>query len=153
MAASIESRVPFLDHVLVEFATKIPRQVQLNGMAGKQILKKAVSDLLPRSILYRPKLGFPTPWSRWLAGAQLDSIEALLLEPRSLDRGLFKRAAIERLFKEHRTNYRDNYDRIWRLLNLELWQRVCLEGESHDFDEPDHTKVKTAAQESFVASS
>ena len=146
MAASIESRVPFLDHVLVEFATRIPADVQLKGMAGKQILKKAVSDLLPHSILYRPKLGFPTPWSGWLAGAQLDSIEKLLLEPRSLERGLFKRAAIERLFKDHRCNYRDNYDRIWRLLNLELWQRVCIEGESHEMS---HDEV----QESFVASS
>lgn len=133
MAASIESRVPFLDHVLVEFATRIPKQVQLKGLAGKQILKKAAADLLPHSILYRQKLGFPTPWSRWLAGSRLDSIEQLLLEPRSLDRGYFRRDAIQQLFAEHRSNYRDHYDRIWRLLNLELWHRVCLEGESERF--------------------
>jgi asparagine synthase (glutamine-hydrolysing) len=131
MAASIESRVPFLDHVLVEFAMRIPRRYQLQGMAGKRILKKAIEDLLPHSIIYRPKLGFPTPWSGWLAGPQLDTIESILLEPRSLNRGLFKRQAVERLFKEHRGNYRDHYDRIWRLLNLELWQRVCIEGEAH----------------------
>ncbi|MGH9530567.1 MAG: asparagine synthase (glutamine-hydrolyzing) [Terriglobales bacterium] len=132
MAASIESRVPFLDHVLVEFAANIPAKFQLRGMAGKQILKKAVEDLLPHSIIYRPKLGFPTPWSGWLAGPQLDVIESMLLEARSTDRGLFKRSAIERLFQEHRERRRDNYDRIWRLLNLELWQRVCVEGISHD---------------------
>jgi asparagine synthase (glutamine-hydrolysing) len=91
-----------------------------------------VEDLLPHSILYRPKLGFPTPWSSWLAGPQLDVVQNMLLEPRSLDRGLFKRQAIERLFNEHRAHYRDHYDRIWRLLNLELWHRVCLEGEPHD---------------------
>jgi asparagine synthase (glutamine-hydrolysing) len=146
MAASIESRVPFLDHVLVEFATRIPREVQLKGMAGKQILKKAVSDLLPHEILYRSKLGFPTPWSGWLAGAQLDSVEKLLLEPRSLERGLFKRAAIERLFREHRGNYRDNYDRIWRLLNFELWQRVCIEGESHAFGEAENVTADLASR-------
>jgi asparagine synthase (glutamine-hydrolysing) len=129
MAASIESRVPFLDHVLVEFATNIPENLQLGGFAGKRILKKAVEDLLPHSILYRPKLGFPTPWSRWLAGPQLEAIRDLLLEPRSIDRGLFQRSAIERLFQEHRAGYRDHYDRIWRLLNLELWQRVCIEKE------------------------
>ena len=50
-----------------------------------------MEDLLPHSILYRPKLGFPTPWSGWLAGPQLDSIQAMLLEPRSLERGYFKR--------------------------------------------------------------
>jgi asparagine synthase (glutamine-hydrolysing) len=141
MAASIESRVPFLDHVLVEFATNIPRHHQLRGLTGKNILKKAVEDLLPHSILYRPKLGFPTPWSGWLAGPQLGTIESTLLEPRSLQRGLFKRTAIERLFNEHRANHRDHYDRIWRLLNLELWHRVCVEGESHDFEKEVEAKL------------
>jgi asparagine synthase (glutamine-hydrolysing) len=132
MAASIESRVPFLDHPLVEFATNIPERLQIGGFAGKRILKKAVEDLLPHSILYRPKLGFPTPWSRWLAGPQLDVIRELLLEPRSMDRDLFERSAVERLFEEHRSGHRDHYDRIWRLLNLELWHRVCLEKEEHE---------------------
>ena len=132
MAASIESRVPFLDHVLVEFATRIPREIQIQGLAGKRILKKAVEDLLPHEILYRPKLGFPTPWSGWLAGSRLESIREMLLEPRSLNRGYFRREAIEKLFDDHGAKHRDNYDRIWRLLNLELWHRVCLEGESHD---------------------
>ena len=132
MAASIESRVPFLDHVLVEFATRIPKEVQIQGLAGKRILKKAMEDLLPREIIYRPKLGFPTPWSRWLAGPRLETIRSLLLEKRSLERGYFRREAIEKLFDEHQANHRDNYDRIWRLLNLELWHRVCLEGDSHD---------------------
>jgi asparagine synthase (glutamine-hydrolysing) len=134
MAASIESRVPFLDHELVEFATRIPREVQLKGLAGKHILKKATEDLLPHSILYRPKLGFPTPWSGWLSGARLDGIEKLLLEPRSLQRGYFKSNAITRIFSEHRAKYRDHYDRIWRLMNLELWHRVCLEGEAASID-------------------
>ena len=132
MAASIESRVPFLDHELVEFAARIPGEVQIQGLAGKRILKKAVEDLLPHSILYRPKLGFPTPWSGWLAGSRLESIRDMLLEPRSLERGYFRREAIGQLFDEHRTKHRDNYDRIWRLLNLELWHRVCLENESHE---------------------
>jgi asparagine synthase (glutamine-hydrolysing) len=132
MAASIESRVPFLDHVLVEFATNIPREFQLRGLSGKRILKKAVQDLLPHSILYRTKLGFPTPWSRWLKGPQLQTIRDLLLEPRSMERKIFKRSAIERLFDEHKGGQVDHYDRIWRLLNLELWHRVCIEGERHE---------------------
>lgn len=133
MAASIESRVPFLDHVVVEWAIRVPASIQIRCTSGKWILKKAIEDLLPHSILYRPKLGFPTPWSGWLAGPQLDAIEHLLLEPRSMNRGFFKRAAIEKLFREHQAQYRDHYDRIWRLLNLELWHRVCLEGESHEW--------------------
>jgi asparagine synthase (glutamine-hydrolysing) len=141
MAASIESRVPFLDHVLVEFATRIPESVQIRGLSGKNILKKAVQDLLPHEILYRPKLGFPTPWSGWLAGPQLDIIENMLLEPRSTDRGFFKADAIRQLFEEHRSKHRDHYDRIWRLLNLELWHRVCLEHESFDLPRQEEAKL------------
>jgi asparagine synthase (glutamine-hydrolysing) len=146
MAASIESRVPFLDHVLVEFATQIPQEVQLKGLTGKQILKKAAEDLLPHSILYRTKLGFPTPWSGWLAGSRLDAIEHLLLESRSLQRGYFKRQAIQSILAEHRSGHRDHYDRIWRLLNLELWHRVCLEGESTGFLDQNKPVLASQAQ-------
>jgi asparagine synthase (glutamine-hydrolysing) len=132
MAASIESRVPFLDHALVEFAAQIPERVQIDGFSGKRILKKTMQGLLPHSILHRKKLGFPTPWNGWLAGPQLEIIRSLLLEPRSVKRNLFKPTAVDRLFREHRARSRDHGDRIWRLLNLELWHRVCLEGDSHE---------------------
>ena len=129
MAASIESRVPFLDHPLVEFTARIPASHEIKGMAGKFILKEAVADLLPDEIVYRKKMGFPTPWAYWLAGPQLEEIERLLSEPRSQARGLFRRKAIQRIFDEHRAGHRDHGNRIWRLLNLELWQRVFLDGE------------------------
>ena len=129
MAASIESRVPFLDHQLVEFTARIPAKYATRGLAGKFILKSAVEDVLPREIVYRQKMGFPTPWAYWLAGPQLDQLEQLLLEPRTRARGYFDAAAVKRLFAEHRTGSRDHGNRIWRLLNLELWERVCLEGE------------------------
>jgi asparagine synthase (glutamine-hydrolysing) len=129
MAASIESRVPFLDHSLVEFTAQIPADQQIKGLAGKFILKEAVADLLPRSIVYRKKMGFPTPWAYWLAGTQLEAIEHLLLEPRSRARGLFRPEAVQTIFAQHRAGERDHGNRIWRLLNLELWQRVFLDGE------------------------
>jgi asparagine synthase (glutamine-hydrolysing) len=129
MAASIESRVPFLDHELVEFTASIPAQYDTKGLAGKFILKSAVEDILPREIVYRQKMGFPTPWAFWLAGPQLDELERLLLEPRTRERGYFKNDVVERLFAEHRAGHRDHGNRIWRLLNLELWERVCVEGE------------------------
>jgi asparagine synthase (glutamine-hydrolysing) len=72
-------------------------------------------------------MGFPTPWRYWLAGSQLDALENLLTEPRTQARGLFKPEAVRQLFAEHRRNIRDHSDRIWRLLNLELWQRVFLD--------------------------
>lgn len=130
MAASIESRVPFLDHELVEFTARIPSQYSVRGMAGKLILKKAMEDLLPRSVIYRKKMGFPTPWEHWLAGATLDALERMLLDPRSLDRGLFQRPAVQRVFAEHRDRTRDHSNRIWRLLNIEIWQRVFFDGEA-----------------------
>ena len=147
MAASIESRVPFLDHLLVEFAANIPRRFQLRGLSGKRILKKAVQDLLPHSILYRAKLGFPTPWSRWLAGPQLQALRDLLLEPRSLERKLFKPASIARLFDEHKAGHVDHCDRIWRLLNLELWHRVCVEGDGRELVAPGSAGRVPAIQE------
>ncbi len=127
MAASIESRVPFLDHSLVEFTASIPAKYATKGMAGKFILKSAVEDLLPKSIVYRQKMGFPTPWAYWLAGPQLERLEQLLMEPRTLNRGYFRAEAIRSLFSEHRAGRRDHGNRIWRLLNLELWMRVCLD--------------------------
>jgi asparagine synthase (glutamine-hydrolysing) len=130
MAASVESRVPFLDHRLVEFTASIPAKYATQGMAGKFILKAAVEDLLPRSIVYRQKLGFPTPWAYWLAGPYRDNLQRLLLEPRTLARGLFRPEALKRLFAEHAAGRRDHGNRIWRLLNLELWFRTCVEREA-----------------------
>src|SRR5580704_5486332 len=144
MAASVESRVPFLDHGLVEFAMRMPQALLIKGFSGKAILKEAVADLLPASIIHRPKLGFPTPWSGWLAGPQLDLIEDLLLERRSLDRELFNPQSVKLLFQEHRARYRHHDDRIWRLLNLELWHRVCLEGDARLTPSvPDRTRTAT----------
>lgn len=130
MAASIESRVPFLDHVLVEFTASIPAEYSIQGLAGKHILKSAVDDLLPHSIVYRKKMGFPTPWAYWLAGPQLADLEATLLDGRTVERRLFRPEAVRRLFAEHRAHQRDHGNRIWRLLNLETWMRVFMDGET-----------------------
>ena len=130
MAASIESRVPFLDHTLVEFTASIPSKYSTKGMAGKCILKSAVADLLPEAIVGRKKMGFPTPWEYWLRGPQFEDLERLLMEPRSLQRRFFREQVLKRLLAEHRAGARDHGNRIWRLLNLELWLRVCVDGES-----------------------
>jgi asparagine synthase (glutamine-hydrolysing) len=129
MAASIESRVPFLDHEIVEFAARIPAGFSLKGLAGKQILKEALTGLLPKSVIYRKKMGFPTPWSQWLKQSAWNELSELILSPRSLDRGLFRREAVKGLLAEHRAGQVDHSDRIWRILNLELWLRVFMDGE------------------------
>jgi asparagine synthase (glutamine-hydrolysing) len=129
MATSIESRVPYLDHVLVEYAARIPSRLKTRGLGGKQILKQAVGDLLPKSVIYQKKRGFPTPWRTWLCGRWLGEVECVLLDPRSLERGLFRRQALERIFREQRAGGVDNSDRLWRLFNLELWQRIFVDAD------------------------
>ncbi len=129
MAASIESRVPFLDHVLVEQAMRIPAKYLIQGLAGKMVLKRALEDVLPHDILYRKKMGFPTPWAQWLQGDQLNEVEQMLTSDRSLARGLFQPDALRRIFAEHRKKLRDHTDRIWRLMNLEVWHRVFVDAE------------------------
>ncbi len=130
MAASIESRVPFLDHSLVEFALRIPSSMKTRGLTGKRILKAAVKDLLPDSILNRRKMGFPTPFSDWLLGPQLETVGQILLEGRSLERALFNQESVRHLLAEHRSRARDHSNKIWRLLNLELWHRVFIDRDS-----------------------
>jgi len=74
-------------------------------------------------------MGFPTPWSQWLTGPQLENLENMLFEDRALGRGVFKPEAVRSLFADHRLGRRHNGDRIWRLINLEIWQRVFLDGD------------------------
>jgi len=130
MAASIESRVPFLDHRLVEFTAGIPKHLLVQGTSGKHILKAAAADLLPRDIIHRRKMGFPTPWARWLAGEHLNRVQDILMDPRAIERNLFCPEAIWRLLDEQRNGARDHTERLWRLLNLEIWHRVFIDEES-----------------------
>jgi asparagine synthase (glutamine-hydrolysing) len=108
---------------------RIPTKYLLKGLSGKMVLKRALEDLLPPDILYRKKMGFPTPWARWLQGDQLNDVEQLLTSERSLARGLLQSEALYRIFAEHRKKQRDHTDRIWRLMNLELWHRVFVDAE------------------------
>src|SRR5438132_13615289 len=89
MATSIESRVPFLDHVLVEFAATLPDQWKLQGWTTKRILREAMTGLLPDSILNRPKMGFPVPFSTWTRGAWNHVARQTLLDRRPRQRGIF----------------------------------------------------------------
>ena len=97
MAASIESRVPFLDHHLVEFAAGLPADRKLSGLSTKRILREAVQDVLPRQILERPKMGFPVPFGPWLQNGWGHVVRDVLLDRRTRQRGIFEPAAVERL--------------------------------------------------------
>jgi asparagine synthase (glutamine-hydrolysing) len=128
MAASIESRVPFLDHTLVEFAAGLPPQSKLRGFATKRILRAAAADLLPRTILERPKMGFPVPFAEWMRGPSIEIARQVLLDRRAIRRGLLNGAAVERLLTRHASGQEPAGGTIWSLLNLELWYRTAIDG-------------------------
>ncbi len=126
MAASIESRVPLLDHPLVEFAARLPDRLKLRGTTGKWIVKRAVEDLLPRDILYRRKMGFPTPLRQWLLEPRATPLFERLLAPDGLLAAYLNLPALEALLERHRNRVEDATDRLWRLLTLQLWGEIFL---------------------------
>ena len=130
MACSIESRVPFLDHTFVEFATRVPEHLKIRGPEGKYIMKKAVEDLIPRELIYRPKMGFPTPMRDWLMDPKSAPLIDRLQRPSSLLAEYVNRAALGQLLDRHRRGAEDATDRIWRLLNFDIWSEVVLSGNS-----------------------
>jgi asparagine synthase (glutamine-hydrolysing) len=129
MSTSIESRVPFLDHVLVEFAARLPDRLKLNGFTTKRILRQALRGVLPDSILTRPKMGFPVPFANWMRGAWSEAVSDVLLDRRTRERGIVQPAAVAALLDAHREGRRAGGDAIWALLNLELWFRTFIDGE------------------------
>ena len=128
MAASVESRVPFLDHTFVEFSTNIPGTLKIRGKTQKYILKKAVEDLLPREIVYRKKMGFPTPLRQWLLDPAAGPLYAALGDREGLLASLLDMREVESLIHRHRSGFEDATDRIWRLVNLQLWGDLFLTG-------------------------
>jgi asparagine synthase (glutamine-hydrolysing) len=130
MAASVESRVPFLDHPLVEHAASIPDSLKLRGWQTKRVLRRAIRDLLPAEILSRRKMGFPVPIARWFRGSHASWIRELVLSERAARRGLFEPSVVRRLVEEHQAGASNHADRLWLLAGLEIWQRVFLDGES-----------------------
>jgi len=129
MAASVESRVPFLDHELVEHVTTMPARFKLRHWRTKLVLREALRGLVPPEILTRRKMGFPVPVGRWLQGPFWPVVEDLVLGPRALARGLFSPPALRRTAEEHRRGARAHGDRLWLLANLEIWQRIFIDGE------------------------
>jgi asparagine synthase (glutamine-hydrolysing) len=130
MAASIESRVPYLDTALVEQIAAIPGRYKLRGFQTKTLLRAAVRDLVPPEIMKRRKMGFPVPLDGWLRGAFWPVVEDLVLGPRAVARGLFDPSALRRLAEEHRRGEVHHGERLWLLMNLEIWQRIFMDGDA-----------------------
>ena len=132
MAASIESRVPFLDDQLVADVVPLPSSFKVRGWTTKAILRAAVNGLVPPAIISRRKMGFPVPIGSWLRGGFAPLVDEFVLGPRVAARGLFDHAALRRLAAEHASATANHGERLWLLINLEIWQRIVHDGESPD---------------------
>lgn len=130
MAASIESRVPFLDHPLAEWLSGLPPTMKLRGTTTKWILRQAMQGRLPPEILSRKKMGFPVPIGSWLRGDWRFLLDDVVLGPRTMARGLFDPHAVRQLVAEHLAGV-NHTERLWALLTFETWARVCLDGDEH----------------------
>jgi asparagine synthase (glutamine-hydrolysing) len=129
MAASIESRVPFLDHPLTEWVAALPQAMKLRGTTTKWILRQAMQGRLPPRILTRRKMGFPVPVGAWLRGQWRPLLNEYLTGGRARARGLFDAATVERMVREHIGGV-NHAERLWALLTFEIWARVFLDGEA-----------------------
>src|ERR1700722_1256481 len=123
MANSIELRVPFLDHKVLEFAASLPGSYKVHGFTTKYILKKLLGERVPQEILKRKKVGFPVPIANWLRTDLKGKVRELLLDRETLDRGYFDRNCIEQLISQNEARAGFYSKEIFSLVVLELWHR------------------------------
>jgi asparagine synthase (glutamine-hydrolysing) len=128
MATSVESRVPFLDHEFVEFSTRVPQHMKLRDGEGKYIVKKAIEGLVPHEIIYRKKMGFPTPIRQWLRNPRAAGLFQIMRAKDGLLASYIDSAALDNLLHLQDSGREDATDRIWRLLTLQLWGDIFLTG-------------------------
>ena len=130
MAASIESRVPLLDHRIVEFMARIPPNIKFSGGRMKHLFKEAVSNTVPPAILQRKdKMGFPTPLTEWINGVAREFVCDTLLSDRARQRGLFNVDMLESVIQSE-----NEFGRVvWGLLCLELWHKIYIDGEHSSY--------------------
>ncbi len=121
MASSVEARVPFLDHALVEFTMRVPTDLKIRGGRLKHLLKKAMTGILPDEIINRPKQGFGAPVREWLRGELYGPAFSSVMHSRLREEGLLDYDHVERLFLAHRAGARDHSWHLWTLYNLSRW--------------------------------
>jgi len=124
MAVSLESRVPLLDHRIIEFTATIPPAIKFKNGQTKYILKQAVKNIVPKQIIERKdKIGFAYPWSKWYQGPLKDFLKNTLLDKKAKDRGIYNVKGIENIIKQEQEFGRE----IWGLLCLELWFKTFID--------------------------
>jgi asparagine synthase (glutamine-hydrolysing) len=130
MAASIEARVPLLDHKVVEFAASLPSHLKIHDLTRKYLLKKLAEKLLPREIVHRKKQGFPIPVSLWFRSEAREFVSDLLASDTIRRRGLFDVSYVQTLLREHMSASADRGAQLWALALVELWHAQFIDGTS-----------------------
>ena len=130
MATSVEARVPFLDHHLIEYAMGLPRNLKVKGKTGKHILKRALESVLPPDDLYKPKRGFGAPTREWFRGPEGENLVQQLMNSSIRERNFFDYSFIQSLTDEHAREVRDWSANLWCLLNLSLWYDHWIAGKN-----------------------
>jgi asparagine synthase (glutamine-hydrolysing) len=129
MAHSLELRVPFLDHHLVEFAARLPERLKVNGGVTKYLLKKWAEPVLPREIIHRPKKGFPVPVKSWFRGDLSSFARETLLDSDGIAREFLSRHEVEHLLEIH--SREDRSEQIYSLIALDRWRREFMQPVPH----------------------
>ena len=123
MAASLEARMPFMDHKLAEFVSSLPDTMRVRGKTTKWILREAMKQLLPSEILNRPKVGFRVPVNEWFQASMRDYLYDHLTGPSSITNNYYHKSTLDKILHEH-SNGKQNHEKLlWSLLNLEIWHR------------------------------
>jgi len=121
MGVSLETRVPFLDHHIVEFASQIPLSMKLNNGVGKAVLRDVLYRYVPKELIERPKMGFGIPVGDWLRGPLREWSEELLSESRLLSEGFFHAGLIRKMWSEHLSGARNWQSQLWVVLMFQAW--------------------------------
>ncbi len=127
MAHSLEARVPFADHKLVELLAHVPSALKVRGTQGKVLMRQSMTGRLPEEVLHRKKVGFNPPMGVWLNTQLKDRVDEYLSEAVLKRRGYFNAAPIQTMIQDHRASRRDYTWHLWALLLLEEWHRACLD--------------------------
>lgn len=139
MAASIESRVPFLDHKLVEYTARLPERLKVRrGWTTKYILRESMKHVLPEPILSRKKMGFPVPVGAWFRGPYRHIIDEYVLGARAASRELFDQDYVRRIAARHQAG-ENHTERLWALVNFEIWLRRFMDSEHASTESPQLT--------------